>query len=406
MEKKKVAVGLSGGVDSSLSAALLIEQGYEVTGVFLECWRAPGCRVDEDRKDALDVALGLGIPYQVLDFKQAYKDRVVEYFYREYEAGRTPNPDTMCNREIKFGMFYDWALRQAQGKPTFDYVATGHYARVTQRHDDTVAQRHELVRGADPKKDQSYFLYQLRPEQLAHILFPIGHLTKAEVRAEAEKRNLKTATKPDSQGICFIGEVNVTNFLKERISEKSGDVVIKLTDEAVEKLKSQKLKFKTTTQRAKVIDNQYLVIGTHSGIPFYTIGQKVGQELDRKWLARLHEEGLVNLDPQNMPSLFVIEKDVDKNILVVGKESETFSNSFSIIESNWLDQDFSDKETFEAYVRIRHGGELVKALFTKKENKLEVTLDQPIKGIAQGQAAVIYSSDKIDAKIIGGGIIK
>jgi len=207
--KVKVAVGMSGGVDSSLAAALLVEQGYDVTGVFLECWRAPGCRVDEDRKDALEVAMGLGIAYKVLNFKKEYKERVVEYFYDEYKAGRTPNPDAMCNREIKFGMFYEWAMEKG-----FDYVATGHYARIANgewriaNEGKPVAisdRRLALQSGVDPKKDQSYFLYQIRPEQLAHILFPLGGMRKTEVRKEAKKRGLSVADKPDSVGICFIG---------------------------------------------------------------------------------------------------------------------------------------------------------------------------------------------------------
>src|SRR5579859_249938 len=164
----KVALGMSGGVDSSLSAHLLVEQGYDVTGVYLECWRAPGCRTEEDRKDALTVALELNIPFQVLDFKKAYKEKVVEYFFSEYEKGLTPNPDVMCNKEIKFGLFYDWAM--ANG---FDYVATGHYAQIGGKDG-----RSMLLTSKDSHKDQTYFLYRLRQEQLEHILFPIGHLTK------------------------------------------------------------------------------------------------------------------------------------------------------------------------------------------------------------------------------------
>lgn len=205
---RKIAVGMSGGVDSSVSAAVLKELGWEVTGVFLECWRGPGCRADEDRKDALTVALQLGIPFEVLDFKQTYKEKVVEYFFQEYEAGRTPNPDVLCNKEIKFGLFYDWAMEQG-----FEAVATGHYAQVKSLDQ----QSYGLFRGKDDQKDQSYFLYLLQHSQLSHILFPVGGLEKTEVRQLAESYGLPVAKKPDSQGICFIGEIDVRKFLRDKI---------------------------------------------------------------------------------------------------------------------------------------------------------------------------------------------
>src|SRR5476651_1228149 len=217
MAKLKVALGMSGGVDSSLAAHLLLEQGYDVTGIYLECWRAPGCRSEEDRKDALAVALELHIPLQVLDFKQAYKDKVVEYFFDTYQKGLTPNPDVMCNKEIKFGLFYDWAM--ANG---FNYVATGHYAQI---HHEKKSDTFQLITSRDHHKDQTYFLYQLSEEQLAHILFPIGHLTKLQVRAEAKKLQLLVAEKKDSVGICFIGDIDVHAFLKERLGENPGKVV-------------------------------------------------------------------------------------------------------------------------------------------------------------------------------------
>jgi len=192
---------MSGGVDSSLCAHLLKEQGYEVTGVFLECWRAPGCRTDQDRQDALKIALELDIPFQVLDFKKTYHDKVVEYFFKEYQAGRTPNPDIMCNKEIKFGLFYDWAMEN-----NFDFVATGHYAKT---------KNGQLLTPKDEWKDQTYFLYLIRDDQLQHILFPLADLTKKEVRAEAKKRNIHVADKPDSVGICFIGDIDVKKFIKK-----------------------------------------------------------------------------------------------------------------------------------------------------------------------------------------------
>jgi tRNA-uridine 2-sulfurtransferase len=336
--KQKVALGLSGGVDSAVSAALLIEQGYEVTGVFMECYNAPGCRTNEDHKDALDIALQLKIPFEVLDYTKAYQEKVLDYFVREYMAGRTPNPDVMCNREIKFGLFYDWA--RAKG---FDEVATGHYARI---QDGT------LLRGADEKKDQSYFLHLLRAEQLDHILFPLGEMMKREVREEAERRNLVVARKPDSQGICFIGEVPVREFLHQMgVQEKIGEVV----------------------------DIQGEVIGEHKGVWFYTIGQRHGFE--------------VKVKQNDSPALFVVGKDVEKNRLVVGIREQAMKAVFEVDSIHWIHEPFTGDIT----VRIRHGGELISA--TLEHHQLTVT--KPVFGVAPGQAAVFYYGEVC----LGGGVI-
>lgn len=376
-EPKRVAVGLSGGVDSSLSAALLVEQGYEVTGVYLECWRGPGCRTDEDRKDALDIALKLGIPFQVLDFKQAYHDKVVDYFYSEYQAGRTPNPDTMCNREIKFGLFYEWAMLQG-----FDYVATGHYARIMSRDNwitrysdnqtknisDPTIQLSDylLLRGADEKKDQTYFLYQLKPEQLQHILFPIGGMTKLSVRKEATKRDLKTAKKPDSQGICFIGPVNVNAFLKERIQPKDGEVIS--------------------------TDGQ--VIGAHEGVWFYTIGQRGGWTLDPNY--QRHFEGEIN-------PLYVISKNVSKNQITVGSENFLLQTEFEVGQINWLVK--PQKQNFTCYLRIRNTGKLVSCQVSLNSNQASVKTEEFLRAVAPGQACVFYSDQSTEAIVLGGGVI-
>lgn len=354
---KKVAIGLSGGVDSALSAALLVEAGYEVTGVFLECWRAPGCRVDEDRKDAMDVAMSLKIPFRVLDFKKEYKDRVVEYFYREYEAGRTPNPDTMCNKEIKFGMFYDWALENG-----FDAIATGHYARVSRdgKH---------LLRGIDVNKDQSYFLYLLSQEQLEHIVFPIGHLTKTQVREEAQKRKLKVFAKPDSVGICFIGDVNVRKFLEERITPKKGEVVNSAGE----------------------------VVGTHDGVWFYTIGQRHGFIINGKYKSKSGQWKHV------IPPLYVIDKNIEKNQIVVGFGLETLTKGFIMKDIHWIGEKLKDQnDASNLCVRIRHRGALVKVVFIECDGVVEIQFDEPQKGVASGQAAVFYNKDVC----IGGGIIE
>lgn len=411
---KKVALGLSGGVDSSLSAALLVEQGYDVTAVFLECWRAPGCRTDQDRKDALAVALQLKIPFQVLDFKDAYKQKVVEYFFREYEAGRTPNPDVVCNKEIKFGLFYDWAMKEG-----FDFVATGHYAQVIKRDsimllpkssseslDKTSSQF--LVTSADAHKDQTYFLYQLTPSQLEHVLFPIGHLTKTQVRTEATRRGLPTAAKKDSVGICFIGDINVHHFLKERLGEKPGEVV----------------------------DTKGRMIGEHSGLWFYTVGQRHGFTIFPKVLT--HElaqekdataKDSVTVDKHNIPPFYVIRKNPTKNQLVVGFGPETYTDTFAVREVHWLlepkwagDEGENQHENRQEqqrgeqkkqshhnkpfinnlFVRIRHTGQLFPCTLTPSNSAanllakgaspatLTVSLATPIQGIATGQSAVFY----------------
>jgi len=423
----RVAVGLSGGVDSSLSAAMLVEEGYEVTGVFLECWREPGCRAEEDRKDALAVALKLKIPFVVLDFRKEYKERVVEYFYREYEAGRTPNPDTMCNREIKFGMFYEWAMDN-----DFDYVATGHYARVqriqldspshkaSEEQGNLAREEYGLVRGKDVGKDQSYFLYQIRPEQLAHILFPVGGMLKSQVREEAKKRGLATASKPDSQGICFIGEVDVRKLLRERIKERRGEIVFGMKN-FKHQASSSKQYQNTKNQNSKLFDDRNLVLGTydnyevvgvHEGVAFYTVGQRVGKGLDKKRLKELNELGKFPYDPAEMPVLYVVGKDVVNNRLVVGFEEDTYKSQFVVREIKWL----VSRERFEnlarargIWVRIRNLGELVEARVqlesSAREERLTATLSRPVRGVAEGQACVLYSDSSVDAVVLGGGVI-
>ncbi len=372
--KKRVVIGLSGGVDSSVGAALLLEQGYEVSGVYLECYNEPGCRTDQDKADALKVALKLGIPFQVLDFRKEYKEKVVEYFYREYEAGRTPNPDVMCNREIKFGIFYDWAMSQG-----YDYVATGHYARiraVTQQHGDTVTLF--LQRARDESKDQSYFLWQIPQNHLGHILFPLGEMLKSEVRERAKKLGLLTANKPDSMGICFIGEVNVNNLLKERLGEKSGEVVIR-----------QELGAR----------NQELVVGKHRGLWFYTIGERGGWEM--KINSQISNSQILKLGIQtnNLPPLYVIGKDKEKNQLVVGTREETMVYQFRIQELGIRKEELGEK----LWVRIRNLGELYEVKSLKLVNsRLEIETAEAVFGVAEGQSAVFYDEQGV---LVGGGII-
>lgn len=356
---QKVALGMSGGVDSSVAAKLLVDAGYEVTGVYLECWRAPGCRTDQDRKDALDIALSLGIPFTVLDFKEAYRQQVVEYFFTEYQAGRTPNPDVMCNKEIKFGLFYDWAMSNG-----FDAVATGHYAQIlpVQTEGRASTDTLGLFSSHDTWKDQTYFLYRLTNDQLHHTLFPIGHLTKTEVRAKAQEFTLATADKKDSVGICFIGDINVHEFLKERLGENPGQVV----------------------------DTKGRVIGEHKGLWFYTVGQRHGFTIFPKTVT-VSESG-EEVDHHNIPPFYVIAKNAERNQLIVGFGTETYQQHFTVSTPHWINPAilpslFPDQK-WQLLVRIRHTGQLHPALFDSQT--LEVTLEEPIQGIAEGQSAVFY----------------
>ncbi len=405
--KQKVAVGLSGGVDSSVAAALLVDQGYDVTGVYISCWSGPGCRSEEDRQDALDIALQLGIPFVHLDFQKEYKEKVYEYMIGEYQVGRTPNPDVMCNREIKFGLFYDWALAH-----DFDYVATGHYAQVGHRNqsydfsvltpfasegargsDDCARKNLDfcLLRSADEHKDQTYFLYQLRGEQLEHILFPIGHLTKPEVRAEAERRKLLSAAKPDSQGICFIGEVSVSKFLEERIEKKEGDIALLPLhfDSAI--LARPDCRAVDATQNALTT-----IVGKHRGVWFYTVGQKIAG-LEAKKMTQ------AGFDTTRLPHFYVVGKDMEKNVIYIGTEDQLYTNEVRLTDIHWINEEqygkYKGMESMEGLkVRIRHGGELVPVTFEGDR----LLLSKPVWGVAPGQAVVLYAG----TVCLGGGVIK
>lgn len=367
---QKVALGMSGGVDSSLCAHLLVEQGYDVTGVYLECWRAPGCRTDQDRADALKVALSLGIQFQVLDFKQAYKQKVVDHFLQDYQSGLTPNPDVMCNKEIKFGLFYNWAMKEG-----FDAVATGHYAKIIEQKD-----RLDLVIPADRHKDQTYFLCQLTADQLNHLLFPLANLTKRQVRAEAAKRNLHVATKKDSVGICFIGDINVHNFLQNQLGKNSGQVV----------------------------DTKGNVIGNHQGLWFYTIGQRSGFDINKTTLVKLSDGSVIT--KHNFPPFYVIGKIPNKNQLVVGFGQEALRQEFNLINMHFIHlQDRQSIETNQHLsIRIRHTGELIPCQIKLSDNtSAHITLAKSVQGVAEGQIGVLYLSNqsKSDTTCLGGGVI-
>lgn len=382
-DKKKVVVGISGGVDSAVSAYLLKKQGYEVLGVYMWCYGSHDehCRAHQDRADAIKVATHLGIPFEIWDFEKEYSEKVLKYFYDEYNAGCTPNPDVVCNKEIKFGMFYKRAIK----KRGFDFVATGHYARVVGGTSQIRAVSEfghcpkYLASGKDKTKDQSYFLYRIRLEQLSHILFPVGDLTKKEVRQIAKEAGLPVFDKPDSQGVCFVGEVSMRDFLKGKVDYKEGNVV----------------------------DTKGEVIGHHTGLPFYTIGQRRGFTLTKY---------------KGLP-MYAIGKNAVNNTLIVGCGKETEAESFRVGDINWLVSNTrSSRNGRIPYqnlrVRIRHLGKLIPCdiLFEnlKNKNSLKISnleavppsqvrckLKIPQRGVAPGQSAVFY----LDDIVIGGGVI-
>lgn len=428
----RVAVGMSGGVDSSLAAALLVEQGCDVTGVHLQCWEEPGCSVSQDRKDAIAVALQLDIPFKVLDFQKQYQRKVIDYFYSEYQAGRTPNPDVMCNLEIKFGLFLKWAMKNG-----FDYVATGHYARIRRIRNKPIINsqfsnkfklsnsndqtRLALLRGVDEKKDQSYFLYRLSQKELKHVMFPIGEMTKEQVRREAKKRKLFVWDKKDSTGICFVGDVNVRAFLKKKIKERKGEVVMvvgggripqqsgslrsagSVRDDSAD-LKSVSAE---SNDGSNDHDDKYLVVGEHVGVWFYTIGQRHGFKI------RNYESGIRNQgEKKDRPPLYVVSKDVARNRLIVGTEEEAMRDEFEVGDVHWVRRIRNPQtEIRNLKVRIRHGGVLIPAKLErirnpskkagKQESGIRVFLKDPAFGVASGQSAVFYKGDEC----LGGGVV-
>ncbi len=343
--KQKVFVGISGGVDSSVSAFLLKKQGYEVHGVFIKTWTPEWvpCTWVEEKRDAMRVSAALDIPFHFLDCEEEYKREVADYMIAEYRAGRTPNPDVLCNRIIKFGSFMQYAL--AEGA---DYIATGHYAQVKK-----VGITYELLRGVDTAKDQSYFLWMLTQEDLVHTIFPIGHLQKSEVRAIAKTAGLFTSEKKDSQGICFLGEVDMKKFLRHYITPKQGDV----------------------------LDISGNIIGTHNGAWFLTLGERHGFTITKH----------VETGP-----FYVIAKDIEKNTITVSTEqlSEIGSSyEVKIIKENFIVPTSSEKK-YQAH--LRYHGEQYQC--TLSENT--VILEKPALG-TPGQSLVLYD----EQVCIGGGVI-
>ena len=376
--KVKVALGLSGGVDSAVSAYLLQKKGFDVSCVYLNCYDGdtPGCRGDNDRKDALAVAMHLGLPFQVLDFKKEYQAAVIDYFKKEYLAGRTPNPDVICNRDIKFGLFLDWAI-----KSHFDVIATGHYAKKTEKVEkagkpDNLSNLSNLslLIPTDLHKDQTYFLWAVPKEKFKRVLFPLGNLLKTEIRKIALKIGLPVAQKKDSTGICFVGEVRVEDFLKQLgVKEKKGEVVIR----------RKMIKMARDGKDGNHPDNpnhpnpsnhySYYVIGSHRGVWFYTIGQRVPRP-DGPW--------------------YVIGKDVAKKEVAVSRSRKQEARTEIKFENqNWFIEPTQVTEAQYRYRGVRIQGRVEGNHFVS---------DEPLPDLpVPGQSIVFYR----DGELIGGGII-
>ncbi|PIR38364.1 MAG: tRNA 2-thiouridine(34) synthase MnmA [Candidatus Zambryskibacteria bacterium CG10_big_fil_rev_8_21_14_0_10_42_12] len=349
-----VFVGVSGGVDSSVSLALLKEQGYNVTGVFIKVWYpdwlGEGCDWRSERRDAMRVCATVGVPFLTLDLEDVYKKEVVDYLIETYKNGETPNPDVMCNRYVKFGSFWDFAQKHGA-----DYIATGHYA---QRKIENG--KWKMENSVDTDKDQTYFLWTLTPEDLEHVLFPIGHLTKPEVRKLAEKFELPTSAKKDSQGLCFLGDVTIRDLLSHYVETKKGSVL---------------------TENGEII-------GEHDGAFFYTIGQRHGFTLQNK-------------ETYSIPH-YIIAKDIDKNTITVSTKNriEQPIKNISLTHVNWL----SDTHKTNCLVKIRHRGKLLECsvLIDGKRGTVSFIDDISREFPAIGQSVVFYK----DGMCLGGGIIE
>ena len=359
-KNKRVVLGMSGGVDSSVAAILLKEQGYEVIGVFMKNWEEKddngNCMAEEDYKDVVTVAEQLDIPYYSVNFVKEYWDKVFTYFLDEYKKGRTPNPDVMCNKEIKFKAFLDYAIKLGA-----DYVATGHYARIVHEEKDGKI-KSVMLRGIDDNKDQTYFLCQLSQKQLEKVLFPIGEYTKPQIREIAEKYNLATAKKKDSTGICFIGERDFNEFLSKYLPAKGGNIV----------------------------NTEGKILGKHNGLMYYTIGQRKGI-------------GIGNSKEGTGEPWFVVDKNLETNELIVtqGDRSVLYSKGLIATDFNFINME--DMEfPLECTVKFRYRQSDSKAVIKKlPDEKYEVLFDEPQKAVTPGQIVVAYK----DEVCLGGGVI-
>lgn len=369
--RKTVFVAMSGGVDSSVAAALLKRQGYQVVGVFMKNWSETiegitYCTSESDFNDMRAVCQHLRIPYYTFNFEEEYKKRVVDYFFAEYQAGRTPNPDIMCNKEIKFGLFYERARSLGA-----DFIATGHYARLAAGNQHLASRQinrdsslyansymldaYRLLTSIDTEKDQSYFLYQVDQEILAHTLFPIGEYQKSEVRKLATDFGLPTATKKDSQGICFIGQVDVKKFLKTKIPLKAGQIV----------------------------DTAGAILGTHEGAWFYTIGQR-------------RVEGLSG----TVKPMYVVGTDIERNLVIVGEEAETYGSRVTLENLHLIDPSYQLPENLSA--KSRYTPTFSPGRLNQVGEEWVFEFDQPERALTPGQSLVLYD----DQVCIGGGVIQ
>ncbi|XJR90505.1 tRNA 2-thiouridine(34) synthase MnmA [Elizabethkingia anophelis] len=392
----KIVVGLSGGVDSSVAAYLLKQQGHDVVGLFMRNWNDASVTLEdecpwiEDSNDALMVAQKLGIPFQVIDMSELYKERIVDYMFEEYEKGRTPNPDVLCNREVKFDAFMDVALSLGAEK-----VATGHYAQLSsvEKDGETI---YRLLAGNDNNKDQSYFLCQLSQDQLSKALFPIGHLTKPQVREIAKEIGLVTADKKDSQGLCFIGKVSLPEFLKQQLQPKEGEIVEIFRDfsgfnQPQPEFSSKQEELEYLSSKIKYQKSDGKVIGKHQGAQYYTIGQSKGLGIGG------HKE-----------SCFVISRDMENNILFVG-ESHSFPGLYKKAlkinndEVTWIRKDLQlqNGESREVIARIRYRQPLQKATIYQFEDAFYIEFEEPQSAIAEGQFAAWYDGEET----LGSGVI-
>ena len=393
----KVVVGLSGGVDSSVAAYLLQEQGHEVIGMFMKNWHdtsvtiSDECPWIDDSNDAIMVAESLGIPFQTIDLSEEYKKRIVDYMFAEYEAGRTPNPDVLCNREIKFDVFLNAAVQLGA-----DYVATGHYCR-KEEIDTAEGKVYRLLAGIDGNKDQSYFLCQVTQKQLAKALFPIGHLTKPEVREIAAKMGLATATKKDSQGLCFIGKVRLPEFLQQQLKPKKGNIIEIAADSSLysnietPRYSSVDEDLHAFTRAIKYQETDGKKVGEHSGAHYFTIGQRKGLNVGGK------AEGM-----------FVIATDTITNTIYVGMGDQhpgLLRNGLFVpqADAHWIREDLKLKIGTEKdfLLRIRYRQALANGRLYQREEGIYILFENPTKAIAAGQFAAWYLADEL----MGSGVI-
>jgi len=389
---KRVVVGLSGGVDSSVAADLLLQRGYEVIGIFMRNWHDESvvinneCPWIDDSNDAMLAAEFLGIPFQVLDMSAQYKERIVDYMFREYQQGRTPNPDVLCNREVKFDLFLQAALSL-----NADYVATGHYCQKAETFDANSNTIYRLLAGADKGKDQSYFLCQLRQSQLAKALFPIGHLQKSEVRAIARDIGLPNAEKKDSQGLCFIGKVKLPVFLQQQLEPKKGDI-IEIPETFADSARMEETDELIRDTSAPILSRELgHFVGHHQGAHYYTVGQRKGLGVGGKALP-----------------LFILETDAMNNIVYVGQGENhpalmRSGLRVNLADVHWVREDLvmtiGEERHYQG--RIRYRQELVSCQMFMRNDGLFILFSELQRGVAGGQFVAWYDGDEL----IGSGVI-